>query len=205
MAMGDPSQRLQKFLFVTNAAIQLIAQAPPGANVQEMIKELYANAGYRDGARFFSEQQDPRLLKAMEALKQMKGLLEGKQMEFQANAHIEQLKLTSNERIKGAQLQVDQSRIGGDLQIRAAELTIEKERLALERFQLIIDSQTSEDDKQAKRIELATKIEEAQSRIEEARLELVRTRMELNGDVMRMGHELTMAAHERQMARDTLN
>lgn len=121
VAMGNPQERLQKFLTATNAAVQLIGVAPPGANVQEMLKEIYSNAGYRDGARFFSDQQDPRLLKAMQTIQQLQGMVKGKQMELQAQGQLEQLKIQSNEKIKAAELQIDAKRIGGDLQLRDAE------------------------------------------------------------------------------------
>src|SRR3990167_7950261 len=47
MGSSNPQQRMQSFLFATNAAVQLVSQAPPGANVQEMIKEIYSNACLR--------------------------------------------------------------------------------------------------------------------------------------------------------------
>ena len=158
MAMGDPTQRLQKFLFATNSAAQLIANAPPGANVQEMIKEIYSNAGYRDGARFFNEQQDPRLVQAMQMIQQLQGQLQGKQMEMQQAAQIEDKKIASNEKIKGAQLQVDTGRITGDLRIREAELVIEQNKLMLEKMQMQIDAQATAEDKQAKAMELMAKM-----------------------------------------------
>lgn len=122
MGSSDPSARLQKFVFAIKLVIEMISTAPPGVNVQEIAKEIFSMAGYRDGERFVSEQQDPRLLKALQALKQMHGMLEGKMLELKANAQIEQEKIQSNERIKAAQLQVDQQRISGDQQIRALEL-----------------------------------------------------------------------------------
>ena len=190
MAMGDPRERFQKFMMATGAAIQIVNTAPPGANVPEMIKEIYSNAGYRDGARFFGGQQDPRLLKAMQMLQQMKSVIDGKQMELQAQGQIEQAKLVSNERIKGAQLQVDTARITGDLRIREAEVVIEQQKLMLDKMQMQIDMMATTQEKEAKRMELAAKMQEASTRIEEARLEIVRTRMEVHHDaMMTMRHE----------------
>lgn len=199
MAMGDPTQRLQKFLFATNAAVQIVATAPPAANVQEMIKEIYANAGYRDGARFFSEQQDPRLAKAMEMIQQLTGQLKGKQMEMQQTVQLEQMKIASNEKIKGAQLQVDTGRITGDLKIREAELVIEQNKLRLEQMQMQIDSQSGDEDRQSKQIELMVQMEEARTRIEEAKMDIEKARMGIHQKSMEIAHSLMTMDHERSM------
>lgn len=190
MGASNPQQRQQNFLNATQAAVNLIGTAPPGANVQEMIKEIYSNAGYRDGVRFFSQEQDPRLIRATQMVQQLQQLLKGKQMELQAQGQLEQLKLLSNEKIKGAELNVDIGRISGDLRIRAAELVIEEQKLELEKIKMQIDSQSSEDDRAAKQIELASKIEEAQAKIAIARLGIEKTRMDIYQDMMKMANEL---------------
>lgn len=124
MGASNPETRFNKFMVATKAATELVQTAPPGFNVQEAIKEIYSNAGYRDGERFFSGQQDPRLMKAMQMIQQMQGQLKGKQMETQAMMQLEQAKLMSNEKIQGAKLQIDQGRIQGDLQLRNGELQV---------------------------------------------------------------------------------
>ena len=172
MAMGDPSQRFQKFLMATNAAIQVTLQTPPGANAAEMRKEIYANAGYRDGERFWSEQQDPRLLKAMEMVQQLQGLLKGKQMELQAGAQVEQAKLASNERIKGAEIQVDAQRIAGDLRIRESELVIEGQKIELERLKLQLEAGVADQDAGLRVAEMQSKIAESEKKIEHERMKI---------------------------------
>ena len=186
MAMGDPNQRLQKFLMATNAAIQLRLQAPPGANVSEMTKEIYANAGYRDGARFFSEQQDPRLMKAMQMIQQLKGALDGKQMELQAKAQETQMKLLSNEKIKGAELQIDQARISGDLQIRQGELVIAEQQLKLDNLRLQLDAQGADK-------ELSMRVAEMQSNIDAAQLKLEGERQKMVGLAVKIASEAEQA------------
>ena len=186
MAMGDPNQRLQKFLVATNAAIQLRLQAPPGANVSEMTKEIYANAGYRDGARFFSEQQDPRLMKAMQMIQQLKGALDGKQMELQAKAQETQMKLLSNEKIKGAELQIDQARISGDLQIRQGELVIAEQQLKLDNLRLQLDAQGADK-------ELSMRVAEMQSNIDAAQLKLEGERQKMVGLAVKIASEAEQA------------
>lgn len=170
-AMGNPADRLQRFMAATGAAIQLVSQAPPGFNVAEGVKEIYSNAGYRNGERFFG-QGDPRLAKAMQMIQQLQGALKGKQMEMQMTAQIEQAKLASNERIKGAEIQVNQSRIQGDLQIRHSELVLEQQKLELEKLKIQADLEGSNQELQFRVAELQTRIEEGQKKIEHERMKL---------------------------------
>ena len=172
MAMGDPAQRFQKFLMATNAAIQLTLQAPPGANIEEMRKEIYSNAGYRDGDRFWGGQQDPRLLKAMQMIQQLQGALQGKQMELQAQAQVEQAKLASNERVKGAEIQVDAQRISGDLRIRESELVIEGQKLELERLKIQVEAGIGDQDAQLRVAEIQAKIAESEKKLEHERMKI---------------------------------
>ena len=159
---SDPTMQLQKFIAVTREAISMVTSAPPGFNASEAIKEMYSKCGYRDGARFFSEQQDPRLAKAMHMIQQLTGVVKGKQLELQAKGQIEQMRIESNERIKQWELGVDVKRIGGDLQLRAAENGIEQARLGLERVLAQLEAQTAQQDQQGRLIELSTDIEAAQ-------------------------------------------
>lgn len=139
MGSSNPQQRMQNFLMAAQASNQIIMTAPPGANTMEMVKEVWSNAGYRDGARFYNQQQDPRLIKAMQMVEQMQKALESKQMDFQAQGQIEMGKAQSAERIEAAKLFVDQNRINGDLQIRQSALVVEQQKLALENRKLDIE------------------------------------------------------------------
>src|SRR5258706_10255532 len=139
MGSSNPQQRMQNFLFAAQAANQLIMNAPPGANVMEQVKEVWSNAGYRDGARFYNQQQDPRLIKAMQMVEQLHKALESKQMDLQAQGQIEVGKAQSTERVEAAKLFVDQNRINGDLQIRQSQLTVEQSKLMLENRKLDIE------------------------------------------------------------------
>ena len=194
MGASNPNERFQKFMIATKAATELVTTAPPGFNVQEGIKEIYSNAGYRDGARFFNDQQDPRLAKAMQMIQQLHGQLQGKQMEMQQQGQLEQMKMQSNERIKAAQLEVDQARIQGDLAIRHAELTIEEQRLQLESMQLQIDVNNSEVEQQGKQKELEAKLQEAH-------LKLEGEQQKLAGQAMKIAAEIEKAQLELQKPR----
>lgn len=170
MGSSNPTERTARFLSATSAAIQLVGTAPPGANVQEMIKEIYSNAGYRDGSRFWSEQVDPRLLKAMQTIHQLTGIVEGKQMEIQAGLQETQMKLESTERIKGAELQVDAGRISGDLKIRESETAIEAARVGLDQYIAQLEAQGMEQEQIARLQEMSTQLEQAQLKLQEQNL-----------------------------------
>lgn len=185
----DPQQRMQKFIGATTAAIGFVSQAPPGFNVQEAIKEVYSYAGFRDGSRFFPNQQDPRLMKAMQMIQQLQGQLQGKQMEIQANAQIEQMKAQSNERIKGAEIQVNAQRIQGDLQIRQAEIAVQQAELELEKLKLAVEVEGATQEQQMKFAEAAAKIDEAKIRLEQGAQKIAQ-------DAIKMQHEIQMQERE---------
>lgn len=189
MGSTNPDQRLQKFSMATQMAIQMTANAPPTFNVQEAIKEIYSHAGYRDGARFFNGQQDPRLMQAMKMIQQLQMQLHGKQMELQANMQVEQAKIASNERIKGAEIQVNAGRIDGDLRIKAAELEVDKQKLELERLKLAMEAEGATQEQQLKAAELGSKVEEAKVKLEHERLKI-------SGDAAKLQHEMEMDSRE---------
>lgn len=122
MGATNPDDRLKKFMQAVAMSNQVSQQSAPGANVKEIVKEIFSFSGFRDGTRFFPDQIDPQLAQAMKMIQQLQGQVQSKQMELQSQAQITQMTNQSNEKIKAAQLQVDAHRIQGDLAIRQAEL-----------------------------------------------------------------------------------
>lgn len=191
---SDPAQQLQKFVLVTKEAIAMVSTAPSGFNIAEAIKELYSKAGYRDGARFFNGQQDPRLVKAMEMVQQLQQALNGKGLELQADMQVAQLKIGSSERISYGEQQIDTMRIQGDLAIRKAELILEDKRLELEQLKLQAELQGASEEHRMKLIELNTGIEEAQ-------LKLEGERQKLHGQSLKLAQELERGQQDLANAR----
>ena len=196
MGASNPNERFQKFMVATKAATELVATAPPGFNVQEGIKEIYSNAGYRDGARFFNDQQDPRLVKAMQMVQQLQGALKGKQMEMQQQGQLEMAKIQSAEKIKGAQLQVDQGRIQGDLAIRQAELAIETQNLELEKLKLQIELQSVAQEHDLRATELNTRIQEAGMKLEGEQHKLAGQAVKIAADIEKAQLQLATVKQE---------
>lgn len=178
---GDPQDRFQKFMTATQAAIGVVQNAPPTMNVQEVISEIYANAGYRTGARFWNSEADPRLAKAMQMMQQMQGALKGKQMEIQASGQIEMQKIASNERLKNAENQINYQRIQGDLKVREAEVAIAQAELELDRFRARIELGIAINEEGKANIEIPFKMKELEKSMEEAEIKLEAERTKLAG------------------------
>lgn len=184
----DPQARLQKLVGATQAAIGIVSQAPPTMNVQEIIKEIYSYAGFRDGSRFWSEG-DPRLMKAMQMIQQLQGQLQGKGMELQANAQIEQMKIASNEKIKGAEIQVNHARIEGDLRVREAEITLQQAELQLERMKASAEVDGASQ-------ELQMKMAQLQAKVDEARMKIAAEAKSMEFDLLARAQELALKQQE---------
>jgi hypothetical protein len=200
MGATNPEERLKKFLAATGAAYQMSMQAPPGADVKEIVKEIYSFAGFRDGARFFPDKVNPQVAQAMQIIQQLKAEVEGKDKEIQAKLMSDKMKVDSNERIKGAQIKVDAFRVEGDLAIRRAELEIERAAMELDRLK-------EQGEMQKLGVEYQLKIKEAQARLAEIakKLQFEREKMNLKRQEMQMdlayrAEELEMTRQERAMA-----
>lgn len=196
MGASNPNERFQKFMMATQAAIQLVAQAPPGFNVKEGIKEIYSNAGYRDGSRFFNEQIDPRMQKLMQMVQQAQQVIEGKKIEQQAQMQLESAKIQSSERIQGAKILVDKTRVDGDLRIREAELALEKAKIDLELLKLQIEVQDVATEHNLRSVEINADIESAQLKLEGERQKLEGQAMKLAAEIEKAQMELATVRKE---------
>ena len=213
MGASNPNERFQKFMVATKAATELVATAPPGFNVKEGIKEIYSNAGYRDGARFFSDQQDPRLAEAMQKVNELMGALKGKQMEMQQAAQLDQMRMQSDQQIKGAQLQVDQLRINGDLQLRQSELQIkaqeaalqhqvELQKLEIEKARIALDTQSSQGELAMKTAELETRMRDADMKFAAAQQKIAADQQKMQSEYEQAQMELQKMMADIQLARE---
>jgi hypothetical protein len=198
MGASNPEARFAKLIMGTNQVMDTILKAPPNFNVQDFVKEAYSHMGYRDGSRFWSDQADPRLSKAMQLVQQLQQALQSKQMDLQTTAQVEQLKLASAERQKAAQLEVDKGRISGDLQIRAAELVVEQQRLALEELKIQSEMAGMAEEHQLKVAELANTINEAQTKLEAERLKLAGVAAKTEAEVQKAAMDLETARASQQ-------
>lgn len=121
-------------------------------NAPEIIKELFANSGFKNGERFISED-DPRLMELEEAVQQLQGQLQSKEMEMQTRMQIQDMKnqgVVQVATIKAeADLQREQMRVQlGDLeiQIRMEAEDTKRGELMLQRDALVAKILESERD-----------------------------------------------------------
>jgi hypothetical protein len=201
MGATNPDDRLKKFLAATGAAYQMSMQSPPGADVKEIVKEIYSFAGFRNGERFFPGQVNPQVAQAMKIIQQLQAEVQGKDKEIQSKMMTEQMKVQSDEKIKSAQIQVDSTRIQGDLAIRPAELAIEQQRLELERIKLQIEAQGSSRDQQMQSLEAGVTIRESQMKLEQEKMKLEGQAVKIAADIQKAQIDLEKAKFEQETAK----
>jgi hypothetical protein len=182
MGSSNPNERFQKLIAGFSQVMDVIAKAPPSFNAAEFVKEASSNMGFRDGTRFWSDDQDPRVAKLMQMVQQLQQALQGKQMDLQAQASIEQMKIQGAQQTKAAELDVDRARIAGDLQIRQAELAVEERKLELEQWKIRAELLAANEENKAKLAETTAKVRESEIKLEEAQLKLEAQRQKLAAD-----------------------
>jgi hypothetical protein len=120
----DPNMKLQKFLGAVSAFMGIAANAPPNANLEEISKEIFGNAGYKDGARFFNKEVDPKVEMLTQQLQQMQQQL--MMMEQQLKSRMAEKQLDSQTKLQTAQMGIQ-----GDLALQANELEFQYDELAV--------------------------------------------------------------------------
>lgn len=192
MGSSDPKQRQQNFLSATQAVLKLQALSAqfPTFNITEASKEIYSNAGYRDGSRFINQKVDPKVQMLQQQVQKLSATLNQEQVKEQGRAQIEMAKIQSSERIEQGRMATDRGRISGDLKIRQgelaiqqAELAIEKERIELEKMKLQVEIHGASQEQQLKVAELGASLEQAQMKLEGERQKLAGQAMKLSAEI----------------------
>jgi len=101
MGATNPETKLQKFIMATQTYAQ-IATTVQGADLEAVRKEIYGLAGYRDGARFFKQGDDPAAGMLQQA-QQIIGQLQQQIQALQADKRSEQMKALADVDLKQAQ------------------------------------------------------------------------------------------------------
>lgn len=81
MSATSPVERIQTLLSGFRAVKELLADnvlVQYGLDVRELIKEVFAGIGYRDGSRFFSRSDDPNLAALESQVQQLQQALDAK-------------------------------------------------------------------------------------------------------------------------------
>ena len=145
----NPQTRLKNFA----TAGQIIGQmfgptAAMGANFQEVVKEIFALSGYKDGERFFQPQFDPRVQMLQQQLQQLQGKhgagrspqelqidqgrLQLEQQKNQTDSQFRYGELMSDFQSDHRKSEYDMQKLRNEWSIRQQELALERERLQLD-------------------------------------------------------------------------
>lgn len=75
MGATDPIMRINRLLTAARSIAEIAKLQPPGLVLAELSKEVFAAIGYRDGGRFYNEENDPRLAQAMGMIQSLQNSL----------------------------------------------------------------------------------------------------------------------------------
>jgi hypothetical protein len=93
-AATDPILKVNQLTTAMMAVKNIMADAPPGLKIGEIIKEVFGRLGYRDGSRFFENLDEAQQPQIMAMVQQMQQTIQQLQMELEDNRAELQTKLT---------------------------------------------------------------------------------------------------------------
>jgi len=93
----DPAFRLEKFLLGVRNSMEIEAAAPPTMNLEEVQKEIWGKLGYKDGARFYNRQGDPKLIKLQQQMEGMAQMIQQLQAQIADKNAERQAKLVTTQ------------------------------------------------------------------------------------------------------------
>lgn len=139
----DPLRKVQNLV----SGIQMLGELPGFAeslNVQEVVKEVFGQLGYKDGERFVNMEEDPRIAEMTAQLEQMQMYIESEQGKLQNRLQVEQMKQQGN--LEAANLkhgaEIRMKEMEGqlkylDLQLKQEDVATRRAELMLQREALI--------------------------------------------------------------------
>jgi len=138
MNATDPVGRVQNLLYGVGSLSQF-PEMEGKFNVDEIAKEVFAQLGYKDGARFLmpSDEEDPRIAELEAQIEQMQMVLETDQVKMQGRMTIEQMK-------QEATLRAAQLRAQTELQKQMIETQGEAGKLGVKREESLIKQQDAD-------------------------------------------------------------
>jgi len=120
MSATDPMLKITNFMLGVRTISEVLQNSPPGLfNIKEIAKEIFGRIGYKDGQRFFLQQQEGQeqdtekmqmaeMIQQMQlAIEELQNQLQEKQSEQQLKADVEQMKEEGQDRRMNAKLETD--------------------------------------------------------------------------------------------------
>ena len=125
MNATDPLRKVQNLLNGVRSLAEL-----PGViqqiNIQEIVKEVFGQLGYKDGSRFisFEDGASPQIQELQKQLQQLQQLVETDQIKTQGRMQIEKVKSEGDKEVAQikAQTDIQKELIGQQTDIREAEI-----------------------------------------------------------------------------------
>jgi len=151
----NPLTKVQNLM----AAIATLSNIPGVAerlNLPEIAKEVFGQLGFKDGSRFVSFKEDPRLEQLNKQLQELQAILESDQHKIQGRMRVEQMKqevnlqtasMKSATDLRIAQIKAQLEYI--DLQLKKVDVKTRKDELILQREALINQIADQEIERQA--------------------------------------------------------
>ena len=202
----DPQTRLQKFIMAITAAFQAIQNSPPGVNIQEVIKEIFRNAGFRDGDRFFGTQfQDPRLIKAMEMIKGLQSEVQSKRYEIDTKAQTERMRIMADTKIKADEIKVNAARIDADSMLREQDTQVQARSVEIDLLDTLLKHGATEGEIPIRQLESALKVQESEERIKSEQSRRQMEELKAATDVEKTKLETALMAREAQAGEEDRN
>lgn len=91
----NPQKRVERLGMAMRTVGEFLPGIMQGADVEEVVNEIFGAVGYGDGRRFFKslrDDVDPQVQQLMEQVKQLQGIIDTKQVEQQGKVQIEDMK-----------------------------------------------------------------------------------------------------------------
>jgi hypothetical protein len=82
----DPVLRNSKLTYAVGQIKSLLAEPTPGLNTEEVIKEMFANLGYKDGSRFYDAKKagpPPEVMQLQKQMQEMSALMDSMKRELE--------------------------------------------------------------------------------------------------------------------------
>lgn len=151
----DPMIRLEQFLIAMEKYMSLASTAPPDMDMSEIRKEIFGRLGYKDGSRFFVDQ-DGDTAAVIQQMQQQIQMLTGQIEDQAAKAEAEQQgKIAIAQMTEQNKAQIEASKQAAEIERLQIKLQAERQ-ITLEKAQI-----ESRDKANAARLDSQTKLQTA--------------------------------------------
>ena len=111
MGATDPVTKLNRFVFGVQSFANMAVRPPPGINLAEVAKEIFALSGYQDGTRF-STGQDPDKVKMAQQIQQLMMMLQKAGMKLNDRSQANVVKMQSTRETNATKIALAKLQLG---------------------------------------------------------------------------------------------